>query len=1061
MPASGIYNLDQNLITSGFLDGKGSVSVEITNQTNPTAVRKIATNERLGNDEFIVDNVEAKGSAAASGITFLNGGGKVGFQASGDVYAELGVFPDPASGTFTSALGPIADTKFTLAADPNLSVVLLRWGADAKGTASGSIALGAGIGTVDFSAGLQGGFFFCVLQQAPRTTGTDDALASVVKSWKLPVHVRTADDLAPRTHLLAEVGGSLTASISATFGHEFNWMRQITLPAGAQAITGDIGLKLQLGLKAAFDLTTQGEYAVVVSRETEDAVIRVRIYKLKLNGFDFAMTASAAATASVPLPANFDDLIKATLGVHALQIMTDLEDPNAINNWIDKFGPKYVTDLLKKVTGLDLAAAMAKVSALADRWKQLPSTAASQFVKLAEKGIPDFSDIQQAAQLVAAKDGNGLTTFLEGKLNDLKVPFFGSPLGQYLEGLAETGALTLLQDIPDGVQQAAQGAVDFFKGEPIENLLNQVVTEIDSRLGISAILADVGGDPATVLDKLLFSKLEAFLGRTPTLQDIKNLQSAIKSLLGKASDFYAKAVKALGSTYTAQLNATYQKTTTDTALIDASFNFGKAVDVPGVAAALRQLLAGRLDDFLTTPRAGVTLASGALTHQVKRHSHVDLTLPFLKVEGDWIGNAMTTFNAIDENDGRLIAYQLTMTGTKVDKSTITSLWRGRNWRSTSIALSSQIPAKLAAGGSLRVFTDTSIDKQRHAASTASVRLEVANMSLSQLDDGVEPFAVQFMRRAFPDNAAFEKWAATGGLLPAPANTLVSLDVVLPGAVPLAWLNRAVADKKDPIYRKLSLTLQFLLKRYLRDYYFRDVARYRDLDPAYLVLLYAAIPPSNAITIGGVPSSVDGGIYWDTQDINAVREMANLARDTTSAQGFRAQLEQARKRLVDAGQVGLARYFDPANGLTDIFNRATSATNMGLLRGALLFVESSVILDARDAALGAAAFNGLAAANKPIEALRALADFGNKIADAFDKDLSSVFVEDNDALQRLAPLIFAQASSVFDISVPTTNFDSTLNVTVLKPGAAMPTDFPDFTVEPADVAVSLNAASFGL
>src|SRR5271169_5859918 len=106
MSTNGIYDLDKNLITSGFLDGKGSVSVEITNQTNPTALHKIATNEPLGQDEFIVDNVEAKAGAQASGITFLNGTGKVGFQASGDIYAELAVFPDPTSKTFTSALGP-------------------------------------------------------------------------------------------------------------------------------------------------------------------------------------------------------------------------------------------------------------------------------------------------------------------------------------------------------------------------------------------------------------------------------------------------------------------------------------------------------------------------------------------------------------------------------------------------------------------------------------------------------------------------------------------------------------------------------------------------------------------------------------------------------------------------------------------------------------------------------------------------------------------------------------------------------------------------------------------
>jgi len=1053
----GIYDLDKDLINSGFLDGNGSVSVEITNKTNPTALQKITTNQALGQDEFVVDNVEAKAGAQASNITFLSGSGKVGFKASGDVYAELAVYPDPTSSTFFSALGPVADTKFSLSSDPELSVVMLRWGADAKVSGSGSIALGAGAGTIDFSAGLQGSLFFCVLQQLPRSTGTNDALRSVAQSWKLPVHVRTADDIKPRTHLLAEVGGTLTFSVSATFGHEFNWIRQVS----EGAIAGDIGLKLELGLKAAFDLTTQGKYAVVVSRENADPVVRVRIYKLKLNDFDFALTASVAATPSVPAPQNFTDLVKATLGVHALQLLNDLEDPKTIDNWINKFGPQYVTDLVKKVTGLDLAAGIAKLTDLAKRWQALPSTAASLFVKLAEKNIPDFSDIQQAAQLVANKDSSGLTTFLETKINSLGLPLFASPLGQYLEGLANAGAMALLQSIPDSAHQAAQKVVDFLEGQPVEKLLSQIVTDVDKRLGLDAILSDLQGDPATVLDKLLFSKLETFLGHTPVLQDIQKLQSTIKTLLGKFGDLYSKAVKALNTTYTAQLTATYQQTTTDTALIDAVFNFGHAEDVPGVTTALQQLLSGKLDDFLTEPRAGVVLRNGALTHQIKRHSHVDLTLPFLKIEGDWISNATTSFNAIDESSGRLTTYQLSFTGTQVSKNTLTSLWRGRHWRSTSIALSAQIPQKLLADGMLRVHADTETDLHRLGSSASSIRLEVTKMTLSQLDAHVEPFAVQFMRRAFPDNAAFDKWATTGHLLTVPGNTLVSLDIMLPAAIPLAWLNNTVADKKADVYKELSLTLQFLLKRYLRDYYFRDGSRYANLASAYLVLLYAAIPPRNAIVLNGNPSSVYDGTYWDTADINAVKAMAAAARDNTSAQGFKAQLAGAKARLLAAGQSDLADRFDPTGGVTDFFNQAMTDMNLGLLKNSLLLGESQVVSAAHAAALDAAAFNALVDANKPVEALKALADFGNKVGDAFNHDLSSLFVEDNDALQRLSALIFAQAATVFDPTLPVTNFDSTLNVTVLKPGAAMPSDFPDFTVASDDILVSLNAASFGL
>ena len=51
---NGIFDLDRNLVTTGFLDGNGSLSVGITNQTNPLAVQKIISNAPLNGDEFVV-----------------------------------------------------------------------------------------------------------------------------------------------------------------------------------------------------------------------------------------------------------------------------------------------------------------------------------------------------------------------------------------------------------------------------------------------------------------------------------------------------------------------------------------------------------------------------------------------------------------------------------------------------------------------------------------------------------------------------------------------------------------------------------------------------------------------------------------------------------------------------------------------------------------------------------------------------------------------------------------------------------------------------------------------
>jgi hypothetical protein len=1046
-PLKGLYDLDKTLINRGFLNGNGALSVGVSNETDPAVVQRIRDNAPLGGDQIIIAKPQATANASVKNIEFLSASGPVTFTGSANVYAKLAIFPDPASADFTAALGPIAETKFSVPADPSLSLLVLLWGANESAAGSGSIALASGAGNLQFSAQENGELFFAVLQQATRTTPIDDALASLVGSWKLPVHVHTADDLAPHTHLVAEAGGSLTASIAATFGHQFNWVRHVADKKFGPILQGDIGLQLQLGLTAAFDFTVQGKFAVVVSRETTDPVIRVRVYKLRMHEFDFALGASVGATASVPLPASFDDLLEAALGVHFLQILKELEDPNAIQNWISQFGPEYVQDLLKKFTGLDLNAADQKLQSFLSDWQNLPHSAASLFAKLAQKEIPDFSQIQQVATLLANKDRNGLKTALAGAINDLHTPFLSTPAARYMEGIAGQGALSLLDHIPDTVQQAAKATTEFLNGDKVAELLNHIQVELEKRIGLDAILADVQGDPATVLDKLLFSKLTDFLAKRPELRDIQQLQSRLQDLHGKVSALYNKSIAALTNTYTAQLNATYQQTTTDTALIDASFDFSQEGPGAPVQQALRQLLTGKLDDFLMHPQRGVTLSSGTLTHQVVRHSHVDLTLPFLKVEADSLNTVTTQFNAIDQQNGRLMAYQFN--ANDQDSSKI-SWWSGQNWRSTSLSLAGQISALLPPGLPIRVFSTTQLERDQLASGVSSLRMQVSKMTLPQFTNLLAPFAVQFLPDAFPDTNAFSKWAATGHLLDSPGNTLVSLDISIPPEAIRPWLSVTATDPNDQVYRNLSLRLQFWLKQYLCQYYFRDAASFEDERSASIVLMYAALQPSIAIQIPDRPFVQ--GVYWNPTDSDEFNAQINRARDS-----FRDQLRQAHDRLVAVGSQDAGKY-DPAQQFDARLNDAIGDRGKFLLVSKLLLMESKVVHTACDAARNIANFHQQLQSS-PKLALDALADFGHHLTEAFNSDLSELFVQDTQALQRLSPLIFARAATALDASLQVGKSNSLLSVTVLKPGAPMPSDFPDVQIDPANALVSLNAASF--
>src|SRR5207237_6221897 len=118
----------------------------------------------------------------------------------------------------------------------------------------------------------------------------------LIKSWRLPKQIAGLDSIPPGTWIISEVNGSLGFHIEAAYGHSFSWVRKVA----AGALTGDIGLKLQMGLAANVGLTARGKHAVVLSRGTEaDASkLRLRLYRLAVGDLKAGASASAVAAVS-------------------------------------------------------------------------------------------------------------------------------------------------------------------------------------------------------------------------------------------------------------------------------------------------------------------------------------------------------------------------------------------------------------------------------------------------------------------------------------------------------------------------------------------------------------------------------------------------------------------------------------------------------------------------------------------------------------------------------------------------------------------------------------------
>ena len=1044
------FDLNQGLIDKGILDGKGAVSVSVTALSDPTVLQKIATNAPLGSDEFTVAQCGAQAKASLScdsDIRFLKPG-KVSFSGAGNAYASFGIYPDPTGANFKNAISPIDNTGLALQRDANLTWCTLRWGAGEDATGNGSIALAPANSCLTFSGQEHGEMFFAVLRQFPRTTPTGDALAAVVQSWRLPAQVKTDADLEPGTYLLAELAGSLNVNLDVTFGHAFNWVRQTTIGD----LTGDIGLKLQLGLETTLGFCSQGKYAVVVSRESlnpASRTVRVRIYRLKSSEFDFALSLAAAATLKLPVPKDYHDLLEAALGVHGVQILKKLEswtDPNCVPEILQKLGDKYVSGFLQKVTGLSGDQAKTAMSAFISKWNNLPHEAASFFAKEAARAIPDFSGIKSLATAIANQDHD---SFVQALSPLLSAGFEGNPALQWLETIAPQCALTLVQDVPgfQNLQKLGQSTLDFLNGNSVEQLLTNLLTEVENRTGLQSIL-NLSQNNFAGMDALLQSRLTDFLDKVPGFGDIKTLQTTVSDLLAnnKIAAFYTKAVDALTKTYTAQFNVSYQSTASDNALLDVSFDFLKGSSVRN---SLADLLAGNLDDILSKPLPGVNVNSGTLTHTLKRISHVDLTLPCLITSRDWVRKATASFNVVDQDNGRLCMCHMDATSQTVDKN---SIFSGRNWRSTTLALTSNLPQDLAKASGIMLHSANTL-QQDSATALSSFRFEAKKMTRSDLYSTVAPAAMQFLPKAFPTSAAFERWADLGHLLATPANAIVSLDVSIPPRVPLAWLRNAPAAGKDPRYMEMSKRIQTMIKKLLPQYIFRDLAFYENIDASSAVLLYQSMRPATSITVDGnrVTFTADD-VYWDFEDDYEFDAMKKIALSRLGP-----VMDAAHQRLISAGCASKAKFYSSADQTGRRFTDATQGLGLADLL-ALLKMERWVVNKARAAGLEIAQFNRTKQTS-PTEAIKHLAHAGELLASAFNQELDTPIV--GDGLMRLAPLIFADAAIAFDPAIGGFTDDAVLNVTVLKPGATLPDCFPDFKIDDKDILISLNAQDLSM
>lgn len=979
-----------------FLSGDAAAGLLITGTQDPLVAQALAENKPFPSGDVRLGDIAVSGEGGAD-VNFNGDRGSVSFKGSGAARAGLGVYFDPNKLLGELGLDENIAPGMSLKGDAEHLYLVLGWGYDLAASAKGSIALGANPLTINFGAEGKRAGSYAVVRRLGRDTGAFDAVKETANSWILPTQVTSLERFEPGTWLVAEVEGSAAVNLGAKFGYDFNWLREAKLGG----LTGDIGMRIQAGFSVALGFEASGKYALVVGRESQDLAdrtLRLRLFRQRKRGWSFAFSASATVEGKNELlPEELDDFIAAVFGTHGAQIVKDLA---VLDKWTDlttdpsELLAGFTVDYAKKFFGsitaikeLDIPAKLAEakslVSDLLKKWNDLDHRVATMLLKLAERS-PDLTKVRELAGRIADADDDTVRQEVGKVLKG--VDFFETPEGKWLESVAVGGLLQLLNNSHElkELKDAARKTRALLDGGTAQEMFERLQQYVNQKLHLSQVEKIVNEADLDSLDAWLKARLEAFLGDKLDMNKVREVQQAVATVRAKGQEFYQTGLKALTDKYKFDFVATYQKATTGSALFDITFDFA----TEGVAASLREAVDGKFDGLMVEERAGVTLNTATLTHEIKRHAHVELSMPFFgKKEMDHFNTSVAKVSATND-DGRVLVYELDAKDVELRK----------NQRNSTVTLAGFFP--LRGDGRVRFHSDVSLS---YGYSLRQVKKEMKRADLQyQLRSYIdaETGGKSLLSGVFSQpteggtSASFDAWlgdldaAVEQVLHNGPdtfGDTLFSLQVGVSSNVTAAWL-KATADDTSPRYLDMSRRLQAKLKQLIPFIYFQNPDKYSSArQAAASLLVYAAIPPSTQISLsnGVLRLNQPTGVYWDHLDPQKVDAMIN---NELTANNLSAILQRVFDRLqATPGFQSLAKEYRPDR--VKQVRALAEHDPVGNLHK-LLRTDSMTVNAARAVGLRMAEFKA-SAASEPSKAVKALAEFGEKFTDTFNTELSGL------------------------------------------------------------------------
>ena len=961
----------------------------------------------------------------------------VSLEGRGEAAFGLGIYADGAAAV--KAAIPAVELAAGLTLTQPAATRFMVQGASysAEVSAKGAVALGTGAGVTFGVTGKAGGGY-ALVHRFSDTTPARQVAAEFLECWALPKQVKSAADLRPGTWVMAEVDGSIALSIGVQAGYDFSWVRSLD-----GALQGDIGLRVQLGASAALGFEASGRYAVVVGRESEEEVVRLRVFKMARKGWNFAFNAKVGIKSVLPpffnQPHQAEDLVAAIFGLNHTQVFELLKETREFVTSEDALEDKLAGVLmhvggttLQAATGLSEAeirqiyeSARQKVIGLLDKLDRLEKTGGHDLTSLLLSFTDqDLAKLEAGLQLLV-NPAQPVAAVVKDLLS--KAGFERTPLGRAIEAAVgpALGVVTKTE-IAQKLKEVATVALEVIEGGTLQKVLDFIRAEVS----FDRIRKAVDGADFDSVDNLLKNRISTFLGKqTAVLEDLRKVQEVARKMFERADQFYELALKTAQQKQEFAFSARYARSTSSAALVDISFQTRDADEA--TLAMLAQAIDGNFGSLLLEPHPAVTLHTAELSHNVARSVSSEFSMPFgeVKDSSELLSSAKLV---IAEDDGRVLAYSLEATDKKTERR---RLFGARSGRNSTFTVAATLPASIK--NQVRTWKEGTFNY------TFRMERAVVRMRAPQFEAEIGPLVEKYLPSAFaPPARSFGEWVTDldkllDGRDPNSGthdlgDTLVKLTLVAPPAYLKAWL-KAPADPKSPVYMELSRQLQRRLKELVLFYYFADAGNYKDIAAAAVPLVYAAIPASTNIRLadGRLTRDLDTDVYWDCFDPAKVTAMAQLSV-TRSALEQRLTAVSGMLR----GTPGLshtAQFYEPAavpSIIGDALRRTSPASPLPALLSSLLRMELKLVSNAVAAGVAMAAFRGQALKN-PAQALQELARFGEELAEAFNETVGdNPFL--SGAARPLSTLLFLEAARIFDATV-SGSVVAQLDVKVIRSG----------------------------